>query len=114
MQSPAPSSSILHGREQHFIGKELAILDHHINLGDVHVNDATGADIQMTYFAVAHLTGWQSDIAPAGVHQRAGILAQQFVVNRLARQRDAIALSLGTKSPAVENDKNQWCVLEHE
>ncbi len=72
--------------------KEFAVLDHQLDAGNVHVNDAPGADVQMTDFAVAHLPVGQADKGAAGVDQRVGIFAQQAIVGRLARKRDRVGL----------------------
>ena len=76
MQAASAGASVLHRGDEDVIRKEIAFLDHQIDLGYVHVNDASGANIQVTDFAVAHLPDWQSYIASAGVHQCAGILVQ--------------------------------------
>src|SRR5205823_3305450 len=64
--------------------------------------------IQMAYLAVAHLSFRKTDVGPAGVDERVGILAKQAVVVRLACQRDGIGLPLSTVAPAVKNCQDQW------
>ena len=101
------SAGRLHRFEQHWAGEQFAILDHEIDLGDVHVNNPAGTDVQVPDFAVAHLSGWQSDKASTGVNQRVGILGQQFVVCWLAGQRDSIGIRRGSIAPAVKNDEDK-------
>ncbi len=93
--------------------EELAVLDHQVDAGDVHVHDAPGADVEMANLAVAHLPFGQADERSAGMNQRVGILAQQPVIGRLARERDGIGLGFGAISPAVEDDENEWFGTGH-
>ena len=106
MQPAFAGARMLHRVQQHGMREELAVLDHQIDAGDVHVHDAAGADVEMADFAVAHLPFGQAHERPAGMNQRVGILAQQAVIRRLARERDGVGFGFGAVSPAVENDKN--------
>ena len=87
--------------------EELAVLDHQLDAGAVHVHDAAGADVEVADFAVAHLPVGQADEVAAGVNERVGILAQQAVVGRLAGERDGVGLGFGAVSPAVEDDEDE-------
>ena len=71
------------------------------------MDDSPGSDIQVPDFAVAHLSVGQTDVRAAGVDQRARILAQQAVIDRLAGQGDGVGFGLSTVSPAVEDDEDQ-------
>src|SRR4051812_48659047 len=77
VQAASAAARVLHGGKQCCVAEEVAILDHEVDLGDVHVNDAAGADVEVSNFAVPHLTGGQTDIASAGVDESVGIIAQQ-------------------------------------
>ena len=107
MQAAVTGPSVLHGVKQHGMLKELAVLDHQVDTSDVHVNDAACTDIQMADFAIAHLSLGEADEGPAGVDQRIGILAQQPVVRRLARERNSVGFGFSAVSPAVEDDQNE-------
>ena len=113
VQSAFAYTCMLHRREQHRMREEFSVLDHLIDAGDVHVNDATGADVEMSDFAVAHLAFGQADKRAAGVNQRVGIFAQQAVINRLARKGDGIGFGFGAVTPAVEDDENEWFRTRH-
>src|SRR6266568_7353819 len=106
MKLAAAGARVLHGAEQYGMLKEFAILDHQLDAGRIHVDDASGADVQVSDFAVTHLIVRQADILAAGMNQRIGILAQQAVVNRLAGKSDGIGFSFGTVAPAVEDDED--------
>ncbi len=93
--------------------EKLSVLDHQIDARDVHVHDAPGANVEVADLAVPHLPLGQSHERPAGMNQRVGILAQQPVIRRLARQRNGVGLGFGPISPAVENGKNEWFRTRH-
>jgi hypothetical protein len=67
----------------------------------------------MANLTVAHLPFGQANKWPAGMNQRVGILAQQAVISGLARQRDRIRFSLGTVTPAIEDDEYEWFGTGH-
>src|SRR5580658_3292708 len=113
MQPPLAHACMLHGREQYWMCKELAVLDHQVDASDVHVNDAPGANVEMPDLAVAHLPLGQAHKGPAGMNERVGILAQQTVIGWLARQRDGVGLGLGAVTPAIEDDENEWFGTGH-
>ena len=113
VEAPAPTSCVLHGCEKHVVSEELAILDHQLDTGAVHVDDTAGADIKMSHFTVPHLTVGQANIFPAGVDECVGVFAEQAIVGRLARERDSVGFRLGAITPTVENDKDQWFRTGH-
>ncbi len=113
MQSPFAHARVLHCTKQHRMGKELAVLDHQIDTRDIHVNNASGANVQMSHFAISHLSCGQADERPAGMNQRVGIFAEQTVIGWLARQRNGIGLGFGAVSPAVENDEDERFRASH-
>src|SRR5262249_16912442 len=88
--------------------EEFSTLNHQLDTSRVHVHDAPGANIQMPNFAIPHLAFRQADVRTAGLNQRVGILAQQAVVSRLPRQRDGVSVGLGSVTPTVEDDEDEW------
>src|SRR3984885_7270309 len=70
MQPTIAGASVLHGIEQDGVREELAVLDHQIDAGDVHVNDAACTDVQMADLAVAHLAFGKANVRSAGVDER--------------------------------------------
>ena len=52
--------------------EELADGDHQVDAGDIHMDDAARADIQMPDFAVAHLAFRQPDVRSRSVNQSVG------------------------------------------
>src|SRR5437764_549879 len=113
MQLTATRASTFYRVEQDRIGEDRAVLDHYVNLGDVHVHDAAGAHIEVADFAVAHLAVRQTYKAPAGVNERVGILAQQLVVSGLASESDGVGLALGAIAPTIEDDEDERLGFGH-
>ena len=110
MKLATAAARVLHGLHQHGVAVEIAFFDHQVDLGDVHVNDAASADVQVPHFAVAHLSLRQADKASAGVDERVGILGEQAVIVGLARQGNGIGLGGRRVTPAIENDENKRAV----
>src|ERR1700682_1140166 len=112
-KATASAARVLHGCEQHRVREEFTILDHQFDTRAVHVDDTAGADIEMSYFTVAHLAVGQPHVFPAGMDKRVGIFAEQAIVGGLAGQRDGIGFCLGAVAPPVENDEDQWFGTGH-
>ena len=107
MQSPLSRSRMLHRIQQHGMRKQFPVLDHQIDARDVHVHDASGANVQMPDLTVPHLPLRQSHKWPAGMNERVGILPQQAVIGRLSGESNGVGFGFGSVSPAVENGKNE-------
>ena len=113
MQPAASGAGVFHGSHERWIGKEVAVLNHQVNAGDVHVDDASGSNIQVANFAVTHLAFRQTDKRPARVNQRIGIFAQQAIVGGLARKRDGVGFGFGAVAPSIEDDEHKWFRTGH-
>ena len=90
---------------------ELAPLD---ALGDAHEvlrDHATGAQVEVPDFAVAHLSDREPDGEFAGIEEGARVVVPQPVPGGRVRHRDGIALPLGPVSPAVEHHEHDWSVM---
>ncbi len=107
MQAALAGAGVLHGVEQHGMREQFAVLDHQVDAGDVHVDDAAGADVEVADLAVAHLAFGKADERAAGVDERVGIFAQQAVIGGLAGERDGVGFGFGAVSPAVEDDEDE-------
>src|SRR3954468_1959840 len=106
MELSSPGASVLHRVQQDRMLEKISVLNHQLDAGGVHVDNAPRANVQVPDFTISHLSVRETDIRPAGLKQRVGILAQQAVVNRLASQRDGISFGFGAVSPAVEDDED--------
>ena len=107
VQTAFAGARVFHRLQQNRVRKQFSVLDHQIDAGDVHVNDAASADVEMADFAVTHLSFRQPNVRATGVNQGVGILAQQAVISRLARERDGVGFGFGAVSPAVEDGQNK-------
>ena len=114
MQSPLAGTRRRHRCQQCGVGEQFAILDHEIDLGDVHVDHAACANVEVADFAVAHLPGGQADKASAGMDQGVGKLGQQAIVVRLPRQRNRIGRGRRSITPAIEDDEDERTRWIHE
>jgi hypothetical protein len=93
--------------------KKLAILNHQLDASAIHMDDATGANVEMSHFAVAHLSVRQADVMAARMNQRVGILAKKPVISGLAGKRDRVGFNFSAISPAIEDDKNERFWMSH-
>src|SRR3984957_20572080 len=107
MEPPLTRTRMLHRVQQHRMGEEFAVLDNPINARDVHVDDTSGTNIEMTGLAVAHLPFRQPNKRTAGMNECVGILEQQPVIRRFAGESNCVGFGFGSVSPAVENSKNE-------
>ena len=114
VQPPFPGARVLHRLEQYRMLKQLPVLDHQVDAGDVHVNNAPRADVEVPNFAVAHLPFRQSDVRSTGVNECVGIFPQQPVVGWLACESNGVGLGFGPIPPAVENDQYEWFRTRHD
>jgi hypothetical protein len=48
---------MFHRREQDGVGEEVTLLDHQVDARNVHVDDAPGPNVQVSYLTVPHLSG---------------------------------------------------------
>src|SRR5579859_3029708 len=82
---------------------KLLVGDEEIKAGDVHVDDAAGADVEVADFAVAHLTFGEADGWAGSLDQRVGKFAKQFVVIGFAGKGDGVAFGFGAIAPTIED-----------
>lgn len=102
-----PRARILHRRQEHRIGIKITILDHKIDLGDVHVNDPAGANVQVAHFAVAHLPLGQPHVASTGMDECVGKFLEQAIVIRLARLGNCVGLGWSSVAPSIQNNEDK-------
>ena len=101
MQLPLPATLHRLLEQGHLL--QLIVRNHQIDARDVHVHDSPGADIHVAYFAVAHLSFWQAHRWPGSLDQCVREFPEQFVVGRLARESNRVALRLRTVAPSIQH-----------
>src|SRR5215470_18989160 len=89
------------------MGEELAAGDQSVDAGNVHLNDAARTDVEVTYFAVAHLAVGQANEMIGRMQQSVRIFRQQLVIRWLACQCNCVVFNLRTITPSVQNRKDQ-------
>src|SRR5262249_6823517 len=82
--------------------------DQNVNFGDVHTDDAAGADIHVADFTVTHLPFGKADSWAGSFDQRVRKIVDQMVVGGLAGKRDGVAFGFGAVPPAVEHRQYNW------
>src|SRR5215467_689267 len=113
MKPPFTDASVLHGTEQCWVGEKAAVLNHEIDAGNIHVDDPASADIEVTNFAIAHLSLGKAHVFAAGVDQRVRVLAQQAVVGGLASEGDSVSFDFRAVTPPIENYENKRFRTRH-
>src|SRR5690349_21074180 len=94
------------------ISLQFAVGNRRVNSREILVNDATGAEIKMTYLRIAHLSLRQTNVRAAGAQFAARIIAIKLVVEWSAREQRGVSVffrfhfSAGIDSPAVTNDEH--------
>src|SRR6266404_4055359 len=90
---------------------KLTLCNRPIDASQVLINDSTGAQIEMAYFRVAHLSLRQTDIGPARAQPARWIIAIKVVVERSAGEKCGVPIFLalffptGIDAPTVANDE---------
>ena len=87
----------------HLMAEKLARANQVVDPRDVHMHHASRADVQMTHFAVAHLSIGQADEVIRSMKQTMRVFRQKLVVGRFARQRYRVGEALRTITPAIQN-----------
>ena len=81
---------LVHGRGEHGVAEKVTVLDALADAGEVLIDDAAGADIEMADLRIAHLPFGQPDIRAAGAQAGGGIVPQQGIEPRGSGQADGI------------------------
>ncbi len=113
MKLAAAVLGALHGSDDGGVLLEFVFRDELVDAGDVHVDDAAGAEIEVADFAVAHLAVGQADEVLGGADEGVGILAEQLVVGGLAGEGDGVVGGFGAVAPSVEDGEDER-TLGHE
>ena len=89
---------------------QLVLAAGHIYLDEVLVHDASGAEVHMPDFGVAHLSVRQSDVFSAGLQVAERISGAQAVNERLPLCVDCVAVVVTPFAPTVENHQKYFSV----
>ena len=88
---------------EHGILEERPVANRFADANEVLHHDASGAEVQVSDLAVAHLPLRQPDGEPGRIEQRAGIARDERVPRGSVGQRDRISFAFWAVSPAVEH-----------
>ena len=90
---------------------ESAILNGEIDAGELLIDDATCAEIEMSYFGIPHLAFGQADLESARLESGLGVGGVELIMHWGRGQKGGISLEGGALSacridpPAVTNEK---------
>src|SRR5882724_7839890 len=90
-------------RQQNLIAEKLASRDVVINSRNVHPNDASGADVQMSHFRIAYHSGGQTHARARSFQQCLRVVFTELVVIRSCGKGDSIPLNSRRISPTVND-----------
>src|SRR4051794_2388412 len=88
------------GLHEDGILRELPFADRLIDPCQVLVDDPTRAQVQVSYFTVAHLAFWQAHILPAATDLCPWILGVEMIVKRRSREQRGVTAGHGASSSA--------------
>ena len=83
--------------------EELVVTAGHVDLHEVLIHDAAGAEIHVTYLGVAHLPVRQADVLAAGLKMGHGVFCAEAVDEGGALRIDRVGLIVFPFAPAVQN-----------
>ncbi len=106
MKTAAALLREVHGGEEGGVSEEAAVGDGGIDAGHVHADDASGAEVEMADFRVAHLSVGKADEVFTGAEEGVGVLGEELVVDGLACLGDGVAVGLGAVAPAVKDGED--------
>jgi hypothetical protein len=95
---------------EHGHGGEFAIANALVDAGEVLIHDATGTEVQVADFAVAHLAVGQADVLTAGADGAARVGGVEVVVERGPGEQGGVAIghglgfAAGVDAPAVTDN----------
>ena len=87
--------------------EEVAVLDVLGDAGQLLIDDATGTDIGVAHFGVAHLAVRQTHVQAGAGDQGAGVVTGQAIQIGGLGSSNGVVLLLGAVAPTVHDDQNQ-------
>ena len=103
MQALAGAAHVVVGGDHLGILHDAAVGAGAVNLDQVLVNDAAGADIEVSHFGVAHLPVGQAYVLAASQKLRVGVLGVELIEEGRGRLIDDVALGMVADAPSVED-----------
>ena len=108
MQGRIIGFHILAGRQQDFVFKKVPVLDRLGDLGQILINNAPGAHIQMAHLRISHLSFGKSYCHSAGISFHKRIFFHQLIHYRSLCLCHCISLFAVIQSITVKDHKNCW------
>ena len=102
---------VLVGADDFGVAEDAAVLTGAVDFHKVLIDDAAGADVEVTHLRVAHLSVGQADVLAAGQQLAVGISGINLVEVGSRSVVDDVALAVVAYAPAVKD--HQECFLCH-
>src|SRR5205807_9003855 len=93
------------------VGEKGSIGNGHVDARKVLVDDATGADIEVTDFGIAWLTERQADRLAGSLESGGGIAGEELVVKRSLGASDGVTGTWRSDSPPVDYDEDHRAIF---
>ena len=90
--------------------EELVLAHGHVDLDEVLVDHAAGAEVHVSDLGVAHLSVGQADVLAAGLQVAVRILGAQAVDDRRALRPDGVGIIMSALAPTVEDHQKYFAV----
>ena len=92
------------------VGEEFVLAACDVDLDEVLVDNAAGAEVHVTDLGVAHLAVGQADVFAACLEVAEGIFLAQAVDERLALGVDCIAMVVASFAPTIKDHKKYFSI----
>ena len=93
--------------KQRGVGGKFARLHRHVDAGHILIHDASGPDIEVPHFRIAHISGGQPHRAPGGVDARRARQGDEPIDVGRPRKAGGIARTGGSQSVAIKNEEQR-------
>ena len=90
--------------------QELVVADGHVDLDEVLIDHAAGAQVHVSDLGVAHLPVRQADVFAAGLQVAGRIFRAQGVDRRRALRPDGVGIIVFALAPTVEDHQKYFTV----
>ena len=107
VQPPARPLHVRQQLKQRGVGGKFARLHRHVDAGHILIHDASGPDIEVPHFRIAHISGGQPHRAPGGVDARRARQGDEPIDVGRPRKAGGIARTGGSQSVAIKNEEQR-------
>ena len=107
VQPPARPLHVCQQLKQRGVGGKFARLHRHVDAGHILIHDASGPDIEVPHFRIAHISGGQPHRASGGVDARRARQGDEPIDVGRPRKAGGIARTGGSQPVAIKNEEQR-------